>query len=323
MRRINHIIIILLTLSCISCKVDFDFSDLESDPILFLDMDLRYDASDYNGDNIQGNPPLSLNGFIYAVPSAAGEREFPEDLRCRMDVYHNSELTFTYDDIKLHEFHGSLAGQVYGLVPGDEVKVVAQAEGFPTATSTVIFPESPPQLTVTHTRINSMTFRISMTLEDAPETEDCYAFTFTKAYWNEGSLVPSGVSPLEPSFGNSDETGFLDIGPFEVIWEDGVKFYGISDKTFNGKQKTIELNVDYPLMRDEMEMISYYSIGLYRISPERMKYIAACQNKENNMLGFIGLAPATFAYTNVIGGTGCVSCTSYIETDWILIPPLK
>lgn len=319
----GHIILTLLGFACISCKVDFDFSDLKSDPILYLDMDLRYDASSYNGENTQAEMPLSLDGFIYAVPSAAGEREFQEDLRCRMDLYHNSELAFTYDDIKLHEFHGLLAGQVFGLVPGDELTVVAQAEGFPTARSTVVFPDSPPQLTISHSRINSMTFRIGMTLEDDPLTEDCYAFTFTKAYWSEGSLVPSGVSQLEPSFGNADETGLLDIGPFEVIWEDGVKYYGISDRTFNGKQKTIELNVDYPLMGDGMDQKSYYSIGLYRISPERMKYITACQNKENNILGFIGLAPATFAYTNVIGGTGCVSCTSYFETDWIPVPPLE
>lgn len=323
MRRSVHIIPALLSLLCISCKVDFDFSGLDSEPILLLDMDLRYDAAHYDAAGTPAGSPLSLDGFIYAVPSAAGEREFPEDLRCRMDIYHNSEPAFTYDEIMLNEFHGLLAGEVYGLVPGDELKVVAQAEGFPTATSTVIFPESPPELAVTHTRINSMTFRICMAIEDDPMTEDCYAFTFTKAYWSEGSLVPSGVSPLEPAFGNADETGFFDIGPFEIIWEDGVKYYGISDRTFNGERKSIELNVDYPLPGDGMEKYSYYSIGLYRISPERMKYVEACQDKSNNILGFIGLAPATFAYTNVIGGTGCVSCTSYMETDWILIPPLR
>lgn len=38
MRVINHIIILALSLVCISCKVDFDFSGLDGQPLLYLDM---------------------------------------------------------------------------------------------------------------------------------------------------------------------------------------------------------------------------------------------------------------------------------------------
>ena len=37
------------------------------------------------------------------------------------------------------------------------------------------------------------------------------------------------------------------------------------------------------------------------------------------MLGFIGLAPVTFAYTNVSGGSGCLSSANVSYTDWIRI----
>lgn len=40
MRVINHIIILTLSLVCISCKVDFDFSGLDGEPLLYLDMNL-------------------------------------------------------------------------------------------------------------------------------------------------------------------------------------------------------------------------------------------------------------------------------------------
>ena len=71
-------IILLMSLACVACKVDFDFSDLNSEPILCLDMNLEYDPTEYKGGVIPDDAPLYLSGFIYAIPSAAGEREFPE-----------------------------------------------------------------------------------------------------------------------------------------------------------------------------------------------------------------------------------------------------
>ena len=320
-------IILLMSLACVACKVDFDFSDLNSEPILCLDMNLEYDPTDYKGGVIPDDAPLYLSGFIYAIPSAAGEREFPEDLYCTLDVYHNSELAYTWDGIRLDKFAGLVSADIRGLVPGDEIKVIAQAEGFPTATSTIIVPQRPPQVSVSHSRINNKTFRISFTIEDDPDTEDSYAFTFHRAsIYGSGffGIDPVGGSPLPLAFGNDNETSYLDLGPFDILWEDGEKFYGVSDRSFNGLKKTFDVNVEYELpYGEDAENYAYYRIGIHRYTSERVKYEIACRDKGSNILGFIGLSPATFAYTNVIGGTGCISGSNVSTTEWILVPPLE
>ena len=319
-------IILLMSLVCVACKVDFDFSDLNSEPILCLDMNLEYDPTEYKGGVIPDDAPLYLSGFIYAIPSAAGEREFPEDLSCRLDVYHNSELAYTWDGIRLDEFAGLVSADIRGLVPGDEIKVIALAEGFPTATSTIIVPQRPPQVSVSHSRINDKTFRISFTIEDDPDTEDSYAFTFHRAsiYGSGFGIDPVGGSPLPLAFGNDNETSYLDLGPFDILWEDGEKFYGVSDRSFNGQKKTFDVNVEYELpYGEDAENYAYYRIGIHRYTPERVKYEIARRDKSSNILGFIGLSPATFAYTNVIGGTGCISSSNVATTEWILVPPLE
>ncbi|MBO5074308.1 MAG: DUF4249 family protein [Bacteroidales bacterium] len=319
-------IILLMSLVCVACKVDFDFSDLSSEPILCLDMNLEYDPTEYEGGVIPDDAPLYLSGFIYAIPSAAGEREFPEDLYCTLDVYHNSELAYTWDGIRLDKFAGLVSADIRDLVPGDEIKVIAQAEGFPTATSTIIVPQRPPQVSISHSRINDKAFRISFTIEDDPDTEDSYAFTFHRAsiYGSGFGIDPVRGSPLTLAFGNDNETSYLDLGPFDIIWEDGVKFYGVSDRSFNGQKKTFDVNVEYELpYGEDAENYAYYRIGIHRYTPERVKYEIARRDKSSNILGFIGLSPATFAYTNVIGGTGCISSSNVATTEWILVPPLE
>ena len=321
MRRIHQtIVIVLLSLSVVSCKVDFDFSELDGKPILYLDMNLTYAPYSYTEEAIPQDAPSSLRGYVYAVPPTAEERDFPEDLYCRMKVFHNSELVWARDNIRLNEFEGLVSADIYDIVPGDELKITAQADGFPTATSTITVPQATPQIMISHTRINASKFRISITFEDNPATEDNYAFIFEKAYWYEDSLQPSGLERLEPSFGSSEDTSFLDLGPFNAIWEDGNKFYGISDREFNGKKKTIDINVEYPLSSPEYAEYAYYSICIHKVSQERLRYEIACQDKGNNILGFIGLAPTTFSYTNIVGGSGCISCAYAGRTEWIAVP---
>ena len=308
-------IMMSICLACISCKVDFDFSGLESEPILYLDMNLAYDHDE--GDYFLGEP-FRLSGYIYAVPAVSGERELPDDLHCRVDVYRNSELIDTRDFTLLPGFEEFVSASIFDLDPGDELKVVAEADGFPTATSMVKVPLTPPMPVVSYIREDESTLRIKVTVEDDPMTEDCYAFTFHSAAFYGGDVITNADGwPMELSFGNTDETSFLDLGPFDVIWQDGNIFYGMSDHSFNGQTKTFEVNAACELPAGEgAENYHYYKVGIHKISPERLRYEAACQNKDNNVLSFIGLAPSTFAYTNITGGTGCLSCSNVLYTDW-------
>lgn len=42
--------------------------------------------------------------YLYAVPSAARDRQFSEDARCTLKVYKNSELIDTKDYITIQSF---------------------------------------------------------------------------------------------------------------------------------------------------------------------------------------------------------------------------
>lgn len=324
MKQISNIIAIMLCLSCIACKVDFDFSELDGQPILCIDSELIYEGGLYEEGRVLEAPPATLEAFIYGVAPAAGERQFPEGLECTMNVYHNSVLVWRDNHISLDTFAGSIYATLYGISPGDEITVTAEAEGFPMASSSVTVPYAPPVPEISHERINADTFRISITIEDDPETEDCYAFTFTKAALYDSSPNPTNVGYLDLSFGNSEDTPYLDIGPFDVVWVDGEKFFGISDKEFEGRKKTFEINAIYKMLSRDYYKHACYMIGVYRMNPARLRYEIAQNDKSNNVLGFMGLAPVTFAYTNITGGTGCLSCSNLYETDWIPVPePLE
>ena len=70
--------------------------------------------------------------YLYAVPSAAGNREFSEEARCTLKVYRNSELIDVKDYITIESFYGLIADE-YAVSPGDEVTVTAESDGFLTA----------------------------------------------------------------------------------------------------------------------------------------------------------------------------------------------
>ena len=60
-----------------------------------------------------------------------------------------------------------------------------------------------------------------------------------------------------------------------------------------------------------------YSLVLYRFSESYYNYLKARYNSDHNDFSSLGMAPASFVYTNVSGGAGV--CGAYVvsETDWI------
>lgn len=60
-----------------------------------------------------------------------------------------------------------------------------------------------------------------------------------------------------------------------------------------------------------------YKVRLYRFSREFFNYGKALDHIRNNSLANLGLAPAAYAYTNVIGGVGILAGWTVRETDWL------
>ena len=278
-----------------ACEVEFDFKELDGAPLFLLDGNI------IAGHSASGSASFQM--YLYAVPSAAGDREFSEESRCTLKVYRNSELIDVKDYITIESFYGLIADE-YTVSPGDEVTVTAESDGFQTASASTVIPQNPP-------------LDVRFSFGDNAGTDDAYAFSF-RTLASDGK--PGDNDPghmVELPYGDLG-TQVMDSGPFDVVWEDGYQYYCILDDSFNGGRKEMELT--FPSFPFSSDMASYFRIEIRRISPERLRYEIARADKGSNILGFIGLAPVTFAYTNVSGGAGCFSGVNSGYSDWIKVP---
>ena len=263
-----------------SCEVEFDFRGLDSDPLFLIDGYVKTDPSEPGTGSFQM--------YLYGVPSAAGTREFDEDARCVLKIYRNSELIDTKDYITIKDFYGLIADN-YPADAGDEFTVTAESRGFLTASSSAVIPRKPAEVQASGS-IDGDNLRIRLSITDNAGSDDAYAVCFLT------------------------ESSFMDIGPFDVSWEDGFRYYGIYDDSFEGGRKEFEVTAPLPAIEAGEKL--YLRVEVQSVSPERLRYETACIDKANNALGFIGLAPVTFAYTNVTGGAGCFSGGYSFFTDW-------
>lgn len=62
-----------------------------------------------------------------------------------------------------------------------------------------------------------------------------------------------------------------------------------------------------------------YQLVLYRFSESYYNYLKARYNNDNNDFSALGLAPASFVYTNVRGGAGVCGAYTVVYSDWIMI----
>ena len=310
MRELYHIMVFWLCLMAFAaCEVEFDFKELDGDPLFLLDGAVKSEPYSPSTSNFQM--------YLYAVPSAAGEREFSEEARCTLKVYRNSVLIDTKDYITIQSFFGLIADE-YPVKPGDEVLVTAESAGFPTASSRTVIPQAPPAVEASFS-MSGDNLNIRFSFEDDADTDDAYAVCFRTISSRYRPDDAAMGTTLDLSFGNSSESSLPDSGPFDVTWEDGYRYYGIFDDSFNGRIKEFEVTAPFSFPSGDEK--SYFRIELQRISPERLRYEIACNDKSSNVLGFIGLAPVTFAYTNVSGGSGCFSSGNSGYSDWTEVVP--
>ena len=294
-----------------ACEVEFDIEGLDSEPLFIIDGHVR--------NEIYAPGTCYLSMYIYGAPSAAGDREFDKDARCTLKVYKNSELVDTKDYITISTFFGLIADSYPDVSPGDEITITAESPGFPTATSRTVIPQTPPEVELS-CEVEDKALRIHFSFVDDAETEDAYAVCFrTIPGWNLPDDGQIGGS-IDIPFKDSPESSMPGSGPFDVTWEDGSRYYGIFDDTFNGGRKEYDITIpDTGQFSSYGEQNLYLRVELQRISPERLRYEIACRDKASNVLGFIGLSPVTFAYTNVSGGSGVFSSGNVGGSGWVKV----
>ena len=318
MKSYRYISALLTCLICLACKVEFDINGLDGEPVIFADVMVTLPSFETEDGTVIDKGYATCWTYLYAIPPTAGSQEMIDDKRFDISMYHNGDNSFRYLDIRNNTYNSS---SIADVAPGDEFKVMISAEGLSEVTATAVVPQDSPKMTVTHDRIDGSLIRLNITIQDDPDSEDHYAFAFHKIHSEDGMpAADDSGEVLEPAFGSNQESLTYDIGPFDIIWNYFGTLYGISDSGFNGQSKTFEINFDYPITDPGKD---FYRVGIYRISHERYFYEISSWKKDNDMLGFMGLAPPTFAYTNVEGGTGCMSCANARYTAWTAVPALE
>ena len=76
-----------------------------------------------------------------------------------------------------------------------------------------------------------------------------------------------------------------------------------------------------PISNQNYSVYEYYEykIKIYRLADEMYSYIRARQTAENHEIPIhLGFTPATYTYTNVVGGIGVFGAVAEYETDWTI-----
>ena len=76
-----------------------------------------------------------------------------------------------------------------------------------------------------------------------------------------------------------------------------------------------------PISNQNYSIYEYYEykIKVYRLADEMYSYIRARQTAENHEIPIhLGFTPATYTYTNIIGGIGVFGAVAEYETDWTI-----
>lgn len=157
---------------------------------------------------------------------------------------------------------------------------------------------------------------------DTVETDTTYSAT---------GLYPRSVS--DDSLFSELEPGFVTLGfngrYFDTGWWDEDGTYPLTIMRVKDKDGSaaIEFRTDYSYEGEsfyyskEGMLMSYskhscqYKVLVYHMSPESYRYAKSMYDRSHNDLAYVGLAPATFTYTNVAGGLGTVGAIILSESD--------
>ena len=199
---------------------------------------------------------------------------------------------------------------------GSEVILTASADQAKDISSSFNMPDAFPAFEVIYT--SAPAFKITFT--DDGRTDDCYAIMVygecTRIKDGETKVTVRACEPYEPDedFGMETRKDYLDVD-----MNDGTARLW-SDTEFNGKEVSLSLEVwsyiDGINNSKYDEVRERYKAVVYRLTPEFFRYAEVQNHLDHNTLASIGLAPASFTYTNVTNGLGLFAGAAVAETEW-------
>ena len=290
------ILIPLAILSLASCEFEFELDGMDTEPLLHFEAALHQNCDEDLKYAIQG---------LKAVSS--GKYSDMEDIT--LQAYINGE--------KVDGYHSDgpcslLSGEMNFnfLEPGDEISIKAECTGYPAISAKTVMPSGWDNLELEVKRTDESTISLDISFKDDAATEDFYGIgLIVETYMQQQIYGWTSVALRGPAV---EGTGMTSYGEMRVSYIDPAeRIINIcSDHSFNGKEKKMSFIADCLESTDTEKRT--YTVFAYKLSEEMYRYAVAQYDSSpwNNTLGFMGLSPVTFTYTNIQGGLGVLGCVN-------------
>lgn len=332
MKYINYILFSLLLF--ISCEREFEIKDPKAGHKLYIES-LFYDQQDTVSFTVIATRSTSEPPQQYEIPSGM-KITILEDGQPREVLDDEDEGMpnpgYKYD---VPEYRWYLTG---GFSSGSKVEIMAQADGYPDAYSVVYMPEKFNDFTCRVEKYSEGRAFLHIDYQDDPSTTDFYGVS-VKRY--SKAVLFDGTVDFESDYGIINQPVSDDFGEYDYpywnmrykgweMWRDMV-FWNDSRESVDGKQTfTILISEkqgpDSWLWSDSFgggeikgTVYSYDLVYVYKLTPDSYYYLNGQWNEQYNDMAGFGLAPPTYAFTNIRDGIGIFAGMSVSEPykiDW-------
>ena len=246
----------------------------------------------------------------------------------------------------------------YDFKSGQEVILKATCPGLESAQAQVAIPEEITGMTVgmreidcfkesdSHTSANYLRtlWEFGITIDDAADVGDAYGIQVLRKkmyeltgdvyrpedYTEDMGLIETADLYVSSNTGSSNGS-ITSVGTEMVIGFDGGETkieHIVYDNAriyltacVEPTEKRMIQNSFNPTSNENYSIYEYYEykIRVYRLSDETYNYIRARYIAESHEIPVhLGFSPATYTYTNVIGGIGVFGAAAVYETDWTI-----
>ena len=338
----KYILMLLMSVSCLSCMAPFDMK-LEDEPMIFLE-------------SFPGVEDVIVFDIqpAYSYSNSALKPEFQPVITFMVNgtevpVVKNSGFCVS------ENYPEEMYIADYKPVPGDEMTVEVSSEGFISVSASTSIPQPFPARKVDYKahKVGDREYcMVHVTFNDDGQTDCAYGLQILH---ERQRTVNDEVYTVRRLYGGSQIRDNYEMAPWSM---DGmvVRFNGWSvdsgyydylaawdDDAVDGEQATISTVVeeiysyggssayesffeqDYVNeIYDENGEVIYYEktfshnkLLLYTFTEEFYKYLVAQELKGENADFFAGIAPSNFCYTNIRNGYGAFAGVSRQETEWI------
>ena len=304
--------LMLLCLTLISCKDDFDIQKLQDHPRLVVycfptDGDTTLVAV------ARSLPVASVKGYIDALSREKVDAHIiykVNGVEQTVKRIANEEEAQLFTRSTNSSVLSQLVGQYYVVgkqKAGDKISLQVSAPDFSSVSASTYIPEKvgvelgDVKLEMKSSDgYNTITIdRIEAVFHDNPSSEDYYSVKL-KLQTKEASKSQTLLTENEPLLNNRTKLDD-DFGMDSYEYFDNA--YIFNDRTINGKTYTLHLDV-------HSNYSSYgfsYVVDLYKVTPDYYRFLKSINDAQSNSWADVGLMQVTPTYSNVKGGFGVVA----------------